>query len=171
MALRQVEIYGSQILRQKAETVADFGSELQGLVQDMMDTIVDQEGVGLAATQLAESKRVILLNLPREDQDSLMIPMINPEISDSGGESEFEEGCLSVPGIREVVKRPEWIQLRYHDLKGKQYDIRADGIMARVVQHEVDHLDGVLFVDRISTSRRVLLSGKLKKLSRENASQ
>ena len=73
MAVREVEIYGSQILRQKAETVTDFGSELQRLVQDMMDTVVDQEGVGLAATQLTEMKRVILLNLPREDQDSLMI--------------------------------------------------------------------------------------------------
>jgi peptide deformylase len=170
MALRQVEIYGSRILRQKAELVTDFGSELQGLVQDMMDTIVGQEGVGLAATQLGESKRVILLNLPREDQDSLMILMNNPEILDSGGESEFEEGCLSVPGIREVVKRPEWLQLRYQDLKGKQHEIRADGIMARVVQHEMDHLDGILFVDRISTSRRALIAGKLKKLARENVS-
>lgn len=170
MALRQVEIYGSQVLRHKAETVTDFGSELHELVQDMMDTIVEEEGVGLAATQLAEMKRVILLNLPRENQDPLMIPMINPEIYDSGGESEFEEGCLSVPGIRDMVKRPEWIQLRYHDLKGEQHDIRADGIMARVVQHEIDHLNGILFVDRISTSRRMLISGKLKKLSRENAS-
>ena len=171
MAVREVEIYGSQLLRQKAETVTDFGSELQQLIQDMMDTVVDQEGVGLAATQLGESKRVILLNLPREEQDPLMIPVINPEILDSGGESEFEEGCLSVPGIREVVKRPEWLQLRYQDLKGKQHDTRADGIMARVVQHEIDHLDGILFVDRISTSRRALIAGKLKKLSRENASQ
>jgi peptide deformylase len=170
MALREVEIYGSQILRQKAETVTDFGSDLHELVQDMMDTIVEEEGVGLAATQIAKLKRVILLNLPREDQDSLMIPMINPEISDSGGETEFEEGCLSVPGIREVVKRPEWIQLRYHDLKGEQHNIRADGIMARVVQHELDHLNGILFVDRISTARRMLISGKLKKMSRENSS-
>ncbi len=170
MAVRQVEIYGSQILRRKADTVTNFGSELQRLVQDMMDTAVDQEGVGLAAPQLGESKQVILLNLPREEQDPLMVPVINPEILDSGGEGEFEEGCLSVPGIREVVKRPEWIKLRYQDLKGKQHETRADGIMARVVQHEMDHLDGILFVDQISTSRRALIAGKLKKLSRENAS-
>ena len=170
MAILDVKIYGSQILRQKAETVDDFGSELLELIQNMTDTVRVQDGVGLAAPQVDVSKRVILLNLPKENEDPVIMPMINPEISDSGGECEFEEGCLSIPEIREDVKRPEWVQLQYQDVNGIKHNIRAVGIMARVVQHEIDHTNGILFIDRISTSRRVLLAGKLKKMSRESKS-
>jgi peptide deformylase len=168
MALRQIEIYGSPILRQKAKPVEDFGSELKQLVQDMLDTVVVEDGAGLAAPQIGESQRVIVIYLRPEDRDPLMIPMVNPEILESGGESEFEEGCLSVPDIREYVTRPEWIRFRYRDVKGETQELRADGIMARVVQHEVDHLDGILFVDRIGVARRSLISGKLKQIAKEH---
>jgi peptide deformylase len=167
MAVRGVEIYGSSVLRRKADPVEDFGPELKQLVQDMLDTVVAEEGVGLAAPQVGKSVRLIVLNIPQENQESLMMPMLNPEILDSGGELEIEEGCLSIPGIRENVKRPEWIRLRYQDLDRKQHEIETDGVMSRVVQHEVDHLDGILFVDRIGAAQRALINGKLKKLSRE----
>ena len=167
MALRRIEVYGSSVLRRKAESVKNFGSDLSALVQDMMDTVVTEEGVGLAAPQIGKSRRVIVLNIPQENQPPLMIPMINPEIVESGGECEFEEGCLSVPGIRENVTRPEWIRLRYQDIKGQYSVSRLDGVMARVVQHEIDHLNGILFVDQVSVARRSLLSGKLKQLLRD----
>ena len=168
MASRRIEVYGSPVLRRKAAPVRDFGPDLRRLVQDMMDTVTTEEGAGLAAPQISKSWRVILLNLPQEGQKPVMTPMINPEILDSGGDSEFEEGCLSVPGIRETVVRPEWVRVRYQDLRGQFQVVRADGVMARVVQHEVDHLDGILFVDRLTVSKRSLLSGKLKQLSREH---
>jgi len=167
MAERRVEIYGSPILRRKADPVKEFGAELRRLVQDMFDTVVVEDGAGLAAPQVGKSFRVIVLNLPQEDKEPLMIAMISPEILESGGECDYEEGCLSVPGIRETVTRSEWIRVRYRDLKGQYEVLRADGIMARVVQHEVDHLDGILFIDRIPASRRALLSGKLKEIARE----
>ena len=168
MSVRQIEIYGSPILRQKAKPVAEFGPELKQIIQDMLDTVVVEDGAGLAAPQVGESQRVIVIYLRPEDRDPLMIPMVNPEILENGGESEFEEGCLSVPDIRENVTRPEWIRLRYQDVSGQSQEMRADGIMARVVQHEVDHLDGVLFVDRIGVARRSLISGKLKQIAKEH---
>jgi peptide deformylase len=168
MAFRKLEIYGSPVLRRKANPVKDFGLDLKELVQDMMDTVTTEEGAGLAAPQVGKSVRVIILSLPQEGQPPLMQAMINPEILEGGGECEYEEGCLSIPGIRENVTRPAWIRVRYQDLKGQYSVVRAEGIMARVVQHEVDHLDGILFVDRLSVSQRSLLSGKLKEISREH---
>jgi len=167
MAERRIETYGSSVLRRKADPVKDFGADLRRLVQNLMDTVVAEDGAGLAAPQVGKSLRVIVLNLPQEDKEPLMIALVNPEILESGGECDYEEGCLSVPGIRENVTRPEWIRFRYRDIKGEYDVIRADGIMARVVQHEVDHLDGILFIDRIPASRRALLSGKLKEIARE----
>lgn len=167
MSVRDVLIYGNPILRQKAVPVKEFGPELKQLVQEMFDTVVAVDGVGLAASQVGESVRVMVLDLQREDQEPLMIPIINAELLESGGESEIEEGCLSVPDIKETVTRPEWIRFRYQDLEGQWHEVRADGIMARVVQHELDHLDGILFVDRLGIAKRTLLSGKLKQMARE----
>jgi peptide deformylase len=167
MSVRKVLIYGNPILRLKAQPVTDFGPKLKELVQDMLDTVAVEDGVGLAAPQIGESVRVIVLYIRREEQEPLFIPVINPEILESGGECDFEEGCLSVPDIRETVTRPEWVRLRYQDLEGKWEEVRWDGLMARVVQHEIDHLDGILFVDRISVARRALLAGKLKQMARE----
>jgi len=167
MSVRKVLIYGNPILRLKAQPVTEFGPELKQLVQDMMDTVTVEDGVGLAAPQVGESVRVIVLYLRPEGQEPLFLPVINPELLESGGETEFEEGCLSVPDIREMVIRPEWIRFRYQDLEGKWVEVRWEGLMARVVQHEWDHLDGILFVDRISVAKRALLSGKLKQMARE----
>ncbi len=162
MALREIVLYGNPALRIKARTVDEIDDDLRQLVQDMVETMDAAEGIGLAAPQVAESLALCVVNNGLIDEDAEPQAYINPEIIHADGEIEVEEGCLSIPDVREDVRRPETIKVRYLDIDGKQQEEECGGMLARVLQHEIDHLNGVLFVDRISSIKRQLLQKRLK---------
>ncbi len=165
----EILIIGNPILRRRAKPVTEFGKDLHEFGLRMLETMLQYEGVGLAAPQVGVSSRVIVLGIPQEDESLDLRIMVNPEVVDAQGEITFEEGCLSIPGIREDVVRPEKVTVRYQETDGTPREIRADGLLARALQHEVDHLDGILFVDKIPPARRLMLQGRLRKLARESA--
>lgn len=169
-----IRIFGDPILRQRAPEIESDSEELQQLIDDMIETMQNAPGIGLAATQVGRHERVFVVDLsqregedPVEDLPPQPMVFINPEIIEEGDEdSEYDEGCLSIPDITETVVRPESVRVRYLDRDFQQREAYVSGILARVVQHELDHLDGVLFIDRISPLRRRLLKRRLKDMSR-----
>lgn len=168
MSIRPITLYGHPLLRLKTKPIDDIDDSVRELVDDMIETMEAADGIGLAAPQVAESMRICVVNMEQIDEaESEPKAFLNPEILDSDGTSTMEEGCLSIPDIREDVIRPERIRIKYRDLSGREYEEEVDGLLARVLQHEIDHLDGVLFVDRIAPIKRKLLSKKLKKLATE----
>jgi peptide deformylase len=162
-----IRIYGDEVLRGKSEDVEEFDERLADFVQKMVETMVVEEGVGLAAPQVGVSRRIAVVNPDPYNPDTLLT-LVNPRILSCSEETEcVEEGCLSVPGIRGKVDRPVAIEVEYRDTGGESHCIRVDGLVSRIIQHEIDHLDGVLFVDRLSFGRKTLVKGKLKELSRQ----
>ncbi|MBM3324818.1 MAG: peptide deformylase, partial [Calditrichaeota bacterium] len=131
------------------------------------DTMVGAEGVGLAAPQINVPLQFVVISIPREHDEPLQMVMANPRIIETRGQWEYEEGCLSVPEIRDMVTRPEWIRVEYQDIDGKPQSLEADGLLARVIQHEIDHINGILFVDRLTPVRRIRWESALKKLAKE----
>jgi peptide deformylase len=168
MAIREIVIYGRPALRIHAKPVAEIDSDIRELADDMIDTMVEADGIGLAAPQVNESLAMCVVNCELIEEGTPPKVYINPEILSSEGNSVIEEGCLSIPDIREDVERPEIIRLKYTDIDGNRHEEACDGMLARVLQHEIDHLKGVLFVDRISAVKRSLLAKKLKKLASGN---
>jgi peptide deformylase len=167
--LHKIITYGHPTLRVRCEPVTEFNDELRQLAAEMIATMLDADGVGLAAPQIDIPIRLLVVGVPQEDSDELILMAVtNPEVVEPEGTWDYEEGCLSIPDVRDTVTRPEQIRLRYQDLDGKQQEITAEGMLARVLQHEVDHLNGILFIDHLSPVRRALHSGKLKRLAREN---
>lgn len=170
-----VHTYGDAILREETKEVGGDSPELQELINNMMDTMHGAAGIGLAAPQVGRTERLFVVDLgplvDEEDPETLEWPeqpmvFINPEITEeSDDEIEFEEGCLSIPDLREYVARPEAIKVVYLDRTLRRQEIVAGDMLARVIQHEYDHLDGVLFIDRISAFRRRLLRRRLKDMS------
>lgn len=159
--------YGNPILRMKARKVDKIGRRIQKLVADMILTMQVDCGIGLAAPQVAESIALLVVDNSLIYEDGIPTAYINPEIIAAEGESLLEEGCLSVPEIHEEVKRPEIITLRHQTIQGETKEEKFDGLLARVLQHEIDHLNGVLFVDRISALKKQLLKKELKAISEE----
>ena len=166
MAVQPVRIYGDPVLRAKAVKVREFDPTLRSLIQDMHDTLTAYHGVGLAANQIGVLQRVLLVDVPLDDQHRAQHTLINPEIIERSGSESGEEGCLSIPGIYEDVTRSLRIKVRAVDELGRPLDLDAEGYLARAVQHELDHLDGVLFVDRLSPLRRQFLRRSLQALVR-----
>jgi peptide deformylase len=169
----QLRYYGDPILRKRASDVREFDDDLREFAQAMIETMRRESGVGLAATQVGVEKRVLVaLQMENpEDSDAAEIVMVNPEILDRSPDTWiYEEGCLSIPGIRGDVTRPEAIRVRYQDLHGKSHVIDVDAMFARVLQHEIDHLDGKLFIDYLSTGEKTLLKTRLKKIAERYAS-
>lgn len=163
MAVLEIRKYPDEILKKKAEAITDINSDLQRLIDDMIETMYKANGVGLAAPQVGVSKRLIVVDTsPREENQSLIV-LINPEISDSEGEILSEEGCLSLPGFITRLKRKEKILVKGLDRKGKEIEVQATGLLARALQHELDHLEGILLVDRISPLKRELFRRKYLK--------
>ena len=168
--------YGLPVLRKQAEEVPQDFPELQTLVQDMFDTLANSEGVGLAAPQIGKSLRLVVVDLDalKEDEpqyEGFRRAYLNPEIVEYGSSTDtYEEGCLSLPGITESVKRPTTILLRWQDLDGTKHEEWIDGFLARVLQHETDHLEGRVFTDRLTPLRKQLVKKKLNQLSRGNVS-
>jgi len=164
---KSVEIrkYGDKVLRGKNEKVKDFGPELVPLFDEMHETMIKARGVGLAAPQVGVAKQIAIMN-PEPENEKTLLRMVNPRIIASSDETDkIEEGCLSVPGIRGEVVRAAKITVAYQDENGKARTLEAEGILARIIQHELDHLSGVLFVDRLSFAKRALIKGKLKELA------
>jgi len=153
------------LLRQKARPVDTFDAELRRLVDDMFETMYAAPGIGLAAVQVNVAKRVIVIDV--SEDKSAPLCLINPELLESHGEEKMEEGCLSVPGIYEPVTRAQSVRVRFHDRNGERVERDFDGLLAVCVQHEMDHLDGKLFVDYLSRLKRDRIRKKMEKLRQQ----
>ena len=175
MAVRKIELLGSQVLRTPARRVEDFGEDLQDLVRDMFDTMYHAEGVGLAGPQIGVSLRVLVLDVSQVDdsgRDSEYgrrpFALVNPEVVEASPTTDrVPEGCLSIPGVSEVVTRPVAVTVEANDPRGEPIRVEATGFLARALQHEIDHLDGILFIDHLSPLKRRMLLKKWRKLQRE----
>ena len=163
MAVREILLIGDPILARKAEPVASVDEEIVRLARDMVETVHAAPGVGLAAPQVGVGKRLIVVDMSVGENKDDLIVLINPEIVSKEGEAVGEEGCLSVPDIRENVTRPYKVVVRALDLEGRPVEIEGEDLLARALCHEIDHLDGILFVERLSALKRALIKKKLKK--------
>ena len=166
MAVRPVRIYGDPVLRQKAREVTTVDETVRELIADMRDTMQGYHGVGLAGNQVGVLQRVIVVDVPLEDESRASHALINPVLDQREGSDDAEEGCLSIPGIYDDVRRARRVRVRALDEHGAPVEWVAEGYLARALQHEVDHLDGVLFVDRLSPLKRQFLRGALEALAR-----
>ncbi len=169
MAILNILEFPDERLRKKAAPVEVFDESLRRLVGDMLETMYQAPGIGLAATQVNVHKRVIVMDVSEEK--NAPVCLINPEIIERCGEEEMEEGCLSVPGIFERVRRAERIRVRALDAQGNTSEFDAEGLLAVCIQHEVDHLEGRLFVDRLSPLKRQLVRKKIKKDQRQRTAK
>ncbi|MGU3496682.1 peptide deformylase [Xanthobacteraceae bacterium A53D] len=170
MAIRPILIIPEPQLRQISEPIAKIDKEIERLAADMLETMYDAPGIGLAGIQIGVKKRIVTLDIAREDAPKAPMVLINPHIVASSEElSVYNEGCLSIPEYYEEVERPAQIKVRYQDLKGQTQEIDADGLLATCIQHEVDHLNGVLFIDHLSRLKRDRVIKKFTKAARREA--
>lgn len=171
MSVLPIVTYDDEILHQEAEPIEENSEALQQLIDDMFDSMYNSEGVGLAGPQVGELKRLFVIDADPMAEEAGEpkygpIAMINPEIIEKKGEEvEMDEGCLSIPGINAPVRRPETIVVKYLDRHFEPRQLEVGGWLSRVVQHETDHLDGVLFLDRLSFFKRKLISSKLNEIA------
>ena len=165
MAVRDIVLMGDPVLRTEADPVEIFDEELRALVRDMFETMYLAEGIGLAAPQVGVSRRVLVVDLRREDQPDRRVALVNPRVVWASDETDKQpEGCLSIPGLEEVVERPWAVRIEGFDPEGNEVVVEAEELFSRALQHEIDHLDGVLFLDRVSPLTRKLALKKWKKL-------
>jgi len=158
-----VRILGDPVLRTRAEDVVTITPELRKLINDMFDTMYDEDGVGLAAPQVGVSQRIIVVDPHEEGVEGFVL--INPVVLETSKEVERgEEGCLSIPGVKDIVERPFAAVIEGQTPEGETRRIEAEGLLARILQHEVDHLNGILFIDRLSPLKRKLLLSKWQKV-------
>jgi len=160
MAVLKVRRYGDPVLRRRAAPVETVTNDIRRLIADLIDTMYDEVGIGLAAPQVGIPLRLIVVG---DDGGREARALINPVITEQSGQATGEEGCLSLPGIFALVTRAEWVHVEARDPEGKPLTIDARGLRARVLQHEIDHLDGVLFIDRLDPVTRDRLKRKIKK--------
>lgn len=165
MAIRPLVILPDAMLRQASAPVREITPDIRALADDMLETMYDAPGIGLAAIQIGEPLRLVTIDLSKkEDEPPAPMVFLNPEITWSSEElSVYEEGCLSIPEYYEEVERPAQVKVRYMDLDGQQKEIEADGLLATCLQHEIDHLNGVLFIDHISRLKRQLVTKRFAK--------
>jgi len=170
MALREIIILPDKRLRLVSEPVKTVDAELRALVDDMFETMYEAPGVGLAAIQVGAARRVITADTAKKDEPKQPQVFINPEIVWSSEEKNtYEEGCLSIPEYYEEVERPAQVKVRFTDLDGKAHEVEANGLLATVLQHEIDHLNGVLFIDHISKLKRDRVIKKFTKAAKREA--
>jgi peptide deformylase len=162
MSTKEIITYPDPVLRKKSEPVEKVDKEIKQLIEDMTETMYASRGIGLAAIQIGVLKRVILVNV---GEGSVLL--VNPEILEDEGETQMEEGCLCLPGVMLEVKRSEKVKVKGLNRKGEEIIIHAEGLLARALQHEIDHLKGVLIIDKISKIKRELVTSKLKKEAKE----
>ena len=171
MAILEIKKFGSSVLRKRTAPVEKVTEETRRLIDDMFETMYAAEGIGLAAPQVGVSQDLIVVDVSPHDPSAERLALVNPEIVSEEGEVVGEEGCLSFPGITGDVKRAETVRVRALDREGQRFEAPMEGIAARVVQHEIDHLRGILVVDRLSTVKRSLLRGQLRRLKKEGGRQ
>jgi peptide deformylase len=168
MALRDIIILPDKRLRSVSKPVVAIGDEIRTLVADMFETMYEAPGIGLAAIQVGVPSRMIVMDLSKREAEAEPRVFINPEITWSSEEkSLYEEGCLSIPEVHEDVERPARVKIRYLDLEGKPHEEDAEGLFATCIQHEVDHLNGVLFIDHISKLKRERITKKFTKAAKK----
>jgi peptide deformylase len=172
MAVRPILILPDPRLRRVSEPVKSVDGDLQKLIDDMFATMYDAPGIGLAAIQVGVPKRLITADLAKKDEPRAPQVFINPEIVSRSEElSTYEEGCLSIPEIHEDVERPAQVRVRYLDRDGKPHEVDAEGLLATCLQHEIDHLDGVLFIDHLSKLKRDRIVKKFTKAAKRAAAE
>ena len=165
MAVMEVVQYGDPILRKKCNLVSDYG-KIGSLINDMFDTMYEENGLGLAANQVGVDLNLFIIDISAIEESEKTHVFINGEIMESSGESWFEEGCLSIPDVRLNVKRPENIKFRFEDLSRKEHIEEVDGLMARAIQHEMDHLNGIFIVDRVSQTEKMSVNKSLSDIEK-----
>ena len=164
MALLNILHFPDERLRTKASPVTQVDDQLRELIDNMFETMYEAPGIGLAATQVNIHQRLMVVDVSDEKNQPMVF--INPELIDHSGMEEMDEGCLSVPGVYEPVQRAEWIKVRALDRNGDEFEVEANDLLAVCIQHEMDHLEGKLFVDYLSEMKRTRIRKKLEKLSR-----
>ncbi len=166
LKIHEVVKYPDPVLAKRGEDVTEFGPELKSLVDEMFDSMYAAQGIGLAAPQISLSKRITVIDVSFKKDPAQKIALINPEIVERTGKQVEEEGCLSLPEIREKVQRAAWVKVRAQDVAGKWFEVQGEELLSRALQHEIDHLDGVLFIDRISRLKREMVLRKIRKLQK-----
>jgi peptide deformylase len=170
MSVRPLVILPDSKLRLVSEPIGEVTAEIRALAADMLDTMYDAPGIGLAAIQIGVPKRLVVIDLGKTEEEREPVVLINPEVTWSSEETRVhEEGCLSIPEYYEEVERPDRIALRYRNLDGETIETEADGLFATCVQHEIDHLNGVLFIDYLSRLKRQRVTKKFEKAARRES--
>jgi len=164
--IRPILKYGAPELETKSPSITRFDEEIKTLAEDMLETMYAAPGVGLAAPQVGFNLRLMVIDITGGEEQGHQIVFTNPEITEEEGTEEAEEGCLSIPGFKAVVERPSKVHVVGQDLEGNPQELDAEGILARALCHEIDHLDGILYLDRTSVLKRDLIKRKIRKLVR-----
>ena len=168
MAVRDLRFYPDPVLRQRCREVEAFDEALGSFIDDLAESMYTHRGVGLAAPQVGEPIRVAVVDVDQQEDNPVLFELINPVIVETSEDmSEYEEGCLSFPGEAEMVTRPARVTVRALDRRGNPFEIKAEGLLATALQHEIDHLDGVVFIDHISRLKRNLVERRMKKRAQE----
>ena len=167
MSVLEVVNYGNPILRKRCNQVTDF-SRLSDFIDDMFDTMYEEEGIGLAANQVGVDLNLFIIDISHTDDNEYPRIFINGEITSSQGESIFSEGCLSIPEVALEVTRPEVISFKYQDINEKWHEEEFDGLLARAIQHEIDHLNGVLIIDLVSEMQRLKVNKEVKRIKNDS---
>ncbi len=170
MAIIEIKKYPDKILKQKTAVITDLNAETQHLIDDMIETMYSVRGLGLAANQVGVSKRLCVIDCSSKEDKGNLIILANPMIIEREGTIDSEEGCLSIPGYITTIKRSEKIFVKGLDREGKQIEVEATGLLARALQHEIDHLDGLLLIDRMSPIKREFFKRRYKKYLQETKS-
>ena len=163
MAVLEILKYPHPLLKKRSQEIEKIDENIRQLIQDMTETMYDANGVGLAACQVGVNKRIIVLDVSPMDPEQDLFALINPEIVAEDEEIDHEEGCLSVPDCQEIIKRKQKVRVKGVSSEGKEVELEAQGILAIALQHEVDHLNGVLILDRLSGLKREIYRNKLRK--------
>jgi peptide deformylase len=169
MAIRTILHYPDKRLRESGKRIDKITAEIQCLVDDMAETMYAAPGVGLAATQIGEAVQIFVIDIAEQDQPSDLRVFINPEILERVDELTWNEGCLSFPGVTEEIDRAAKVRVRAQDREGKWFELEAEGLLAIAIQHENDHLQGVLMIDKLGPLKRRILDRKMKKRAEERA--
>jgi len=169
MAVLEIKKYPEKVLKEKAAPVENIDAALQQLMDDMIETMHHARGIGLAANQVGITKKLCVLDLGLREDKVPLIVLLNPVITEKEGVVDAEEGCLSIPGYLTSIKRAEKVIVKGINREGKDIEIEAEGLLARALQHEIDHLEGLLFIDRMSPVRREFFKRRYKKLLKEKS--
>ncbi len=164
--IRPILKFGAAELQRESEPVETFDGKLRDLARDMLETMYAAPGIGLAAPQVGVNLRLLVVDISAGEEKGNQIILVNPEILEAEGEQKGEEGCLSIPGFTAMVDRPKRIRIAGRDTRGNRVELEAEDLLARALCHEVDHLDGILYLDRISFFKRDLIKRKIRKLIR-----